>query len=141
MVAGDDSGPLTLALCDIDNFKAINDGHGHETGDRVLRFVAQLLREQLDRRAFVARYGGEEFVCLFQGVGVDAAVAALDAARIALSHRSLRDQSSGAAIGAITFSAGVAAADGDATAALREADSLLYAAKRQGKDQILARAA
>jgi len=131
------AGPITLALCDIDNFKAINDGHGHETGDRVLRFVSQLLRKQLDPDVLVGRYGGEEFVCMFRGVTVEAAAEMLDDARIALGQRTLRDQSSGVAIGTVTFSAGVAAVETDTAATLKRADDLLYAAKRQGKDLVL----
>ncbi|UZK66143.1 GGDEF domain-containing protein [Sphingomonas sp. M1-B02] len=136
-VAANVDAPLVLALCDIDNFKAINDGHGHETGDRVLRFVAQLLREKLSRRVLVARYGGEEFVCLFQGIETDKAAAMLDDARVHLGARSLRDQVTNAPIPTVTFSAGIAAIGTDPAAALRAADEMLYVAKHRGKDLIL----
>ncbi len=129
---------LAIALCDIDNFKAVNDQHGHETGDRVLRFVARLLRDALPRQVYVARYGGEEFVCLFEGVDVDRAVAMLDRVREKLGDRLLRDQTSDVPIGKITFSAGIAALGDDTATALRAADEALYFAKKAGKDRVVA---
>lgn len=68
-----------VALCDIDNFKLINDRHGHETGDRVLRFVAKLLKRELRGKAVVARYGGEEFACVFPDGDLSAARAHISA--------------------------------------------------------------
>ncbi len=53
-----------VILLDVDRFKAINDGHGHEAGDEVLVQVAQLLRHHLRRSDNIARYGGEEFLVL-----------------------------------------------------------------------------
>lgn len=129
--------PFALALCDIDNFKAINDRHGHHTGDRVLRFVARTLREFLGRRVMVARYGGEEFVCLFEGSDAEDAADTLDACRAKLSDRLLRDQTTDLPIGRISFSAGVTTINGDPGEAMRIADELLYAAKNAGKDRVL----
>jgi diguanylate cyclase len=125
-----------VALCDIDNFKAVNDRHGHDTGDRVLRFVGRLLRDALPPHVFVARYGGEEFVCLFEGADVAKAAELLDAARVRLSERVLRDQTSDAPIGTVTFTAGVAMVAEDPAAALRSADEALYSAKKAGKDRV-----
>jgi len=128
--------PFALALCDIDNFKAINDRHGHHTGDRVLRFVARMLREDLGRRVLVARYGGEEFVALFEGADAEDAADQLDATRKRLRERMLRDQGTNLPIGKISFSAGVALIEGDPNEALQLADERLYAAKHAGKDQV-----
>lgn len=125
---------LTIALCDIDNFKLVNDRHGHDTGDRVLRFVARLLRDALPAQVFVARYGGEEFVCLFDGVDVARAAELLDAARVKLGERVLRDQASGESIGSVTFTAGIAPVGNDPAAALRAADEALYSGKKAGKN-------
>lgn len=136
MLARPEAAPFALALCDIDNFKAINDRHGHHTGDRVLRFVGRTLREFLGRRVTVARYGGEEFVCLFEGSDAEDAAEALDACRARLRDRMLRDQTTNLPIGHISFSAGVTGIDGDPADALRFADELLYAAKRAGKDRV-----
>lgn len=128
----------TVAICDIDDFKQVNDCHGHSAGDRVLRFVADFLRTHLGRGAMVARYGGEEFACLFEGETPHGARAALDAVREKLATRSLVNQETGMPIGAITFSAGVAPIlDGDAHAAMQDADAALYTAKRNGKDAVV----
>lgn len=127
-----------VALCDIDDFKQINDRFGHPAGDRVLRFVARFLRTQLGRRAFVARYGGEEFACLFTRSTPDAAHAALDIVRERLSTRSLINQDTGQQIGHVTFSAGITRFDAaDPLAALRRADLALYGAKGEGKNRVL----
>ncbi|MDG2534866.1 GGDEF domain-containing protein [Sphingomonas sp. HITSZ_GF] len=136
-LARPNAAPFALALCDIDNFKAINDRHGHHTGDRVLRFVGRTLREFLGRRVMVARYGGEEFVCLFEGSDAEDAAESLDACRTQLRDRLLRDQTTNLPIGRISFSAGVTTVAGDAGEALRIADELLYAAKHAGKDQVV----
>jgi len=137
LLARPEAAPFALALCDIDNFKAINDRHGHHTGDRVLRFVGRTLREFLGRRVTVARYGGEEFVCLFEGSDAESAAETLDACRARLRERLLRDQTTNLPIGRISFSAGVATIEADSADALRIADELLYAAKRAGKDQVV----
>jgi len=128
----------TVALCDIDNFKVVNDRHGHDTGDRVLRYVARQLRDNLDPQVVVARYGGEEFVCLFEDMVPAQAAAMLDQVRTALRGRSLRSQETGDPIGSITFSAGVALVTDDPAQALRAADAALYAAKHEGKDRVIA---
>lgn len=135
-LAGKASANGCLALCDIDDFKRINDAHGHETGDRVLRFVAKALKEELNGEALVARYGGEEFACLFDSPDVLAARAALDRMRERLKTRSLVDRTSGVPIGQLTFSAGLTTIGGQPRAALRAADEALYAAKRAGKDRV-----
>jgi diguanylate cyclase len=137
MLARPGAAPFALALCDIDNFKAVNDRHGHNTGDRVLRFVGSAMREFLGRRVLVARYGGEEFVCLFEGSDAEDAADTLDACRARLHDRMLCDQTSGLPIGRISFSAGVVSVEGDPADALRSADELLYAAKRAGKDRVM----
>lgn len=136
LVAAQPGAVRTIALCDIDDFKVVNDRHGHEVGDRVLSYVARQLRGQLDADVLVARYGGEEFVCLFDGVPPDAAAAMLDEVRDTLRARSLREQNSGEPIGTITFSAGVASLLTDRAQAFREADAALYTAKHGGKDRV-----
>ena len=130
--------PVTVALCDIDDFKQVNDTHGHPAGDRVLRFVGEFLRTHLGRDTVVARHGGEEFACLFVGETPQRARAALDSVREKLAGRSLVNQDTGLTIGAITFSAGVAPIiDRDAHAAMQDADAALYTAKRAGKNAVL----
>lgn len=125
-----------IALCDIDDFKVVNDRHGHAVGDRVLTYVGRHLRQQLGNNVLVGRHGGEEFACLFEDVAPARAVELLDGVRGSLRTRTLRDQASGEPIGMVTFSAGLACLDFDPDQAFRNADAALYAAKRGGKDQV-----
>jgi diguanylate cyclase (GGDEF)-like protein len=136
---------VTVVLCDIDNFKRINDSYGHADGDEVIRSFARLLvamtREGLDS---VIRYGGEEFLAVLPGASLDDG--------IALSER-LRSRFAAAATPSAdgeerirtTASFGVAAgiADLDTGPALQEliaaADKLMYEAKRAGRDCVRAR--
>ena len=130
---------LSVAFCDIDNFKRLNDVHGHAVGDRVLRLVGDCLSEDADDRTFVGRQGGEEFVVLFEGLPVIEAAARIDAIREALSERTLRSRSDGTPIGRVTFSAGVAALSGPETGEelLHRADLALYRAKEGGRNQVV----
>lgn len=131
--------PLSLAFCDIDHFKRLNDLHGHETGDRVLRFVAQLMAKQFAETGFVGRFGGEEFVVMFPGLDVEQARAAVDKCRSVLADLPLYAASSGERIGAVSFTAGVTLARrGDAMAdMLRRADETLYRGKAEGRNCVL----
>ena len=131
--------PLSLAFCDVDHFKAINDRHGHEAGDRVLCTLAATLAEYAGDSRFVARHGGEEFVLLFYGLGKDAARTRLDAIRRAQSARQLINRANGQPFGRITFSGGVAEVteDADARSALARADAALYRAKQAGRNQVI----
>jgi diguanylate cyclase len=131
--------PLSLAFCDIDHFKRVNDLHGHETGDRVLRFAAQLMVKDFSRTGTVGRFGGEEFVVMFPGVEVEAARAAVDKCRAAMADLPLYAASSGDRIGAVTFTAGVALLRDDESMAdlLRRADETLYRGKAEGRNRVL----
>jgi len=130
---------LSVAFCDIDHFKRLNDVHGHAVGDRVLRLVGDCLSEDADERTFVGRQGGEEFVVLFEGLPVIEAAARIDAIRDALSQRTLRSRSDGMPIGRVTFSAGVAALNGHESEEelLHRADQALYRAKEGGRNQVV----
>jgi diguanylate cyclase len=130
---------LSVAFCDIDNFKAVNDTHGHETGDRVIRAIGETLAHLSNDNCHVARHGGEEFVMLFRGLTPAEAKARLDQAREAMSARNLVNRSTDAPIGQITFSGGVASVFGypDPRAALAAADEALYRAKQEGRNRIL----
>ncbi len=132
--------PLALAFCDIDHFKRLNDLHGHETGDRVLRFIAQLMTKQFSRTGTVGRFGGEEFVVMFPGLSSSAAFGHVDKCRAALANLPLYAASSGDRIGAVTFSAGVTVLREGETMAdiLRRADDLLYRGKADGRNRVVA---
>ena len=129
---------LSLAFCDIDSFKRLNDIHGHAVGDRVLRLVADCLSEPDAEGVFVGRQGGEEFVMLFEGLSAIEAAAHVDAIRAGLAERSLRSRSDGTPIGRVTFSAGVAGySHGERGEDLLErADKALYRAKQSGRNQV-----
>lgn len=130
--------PLVVAFCDIDHFKKINDTHGHDTGDRVLRAVARTLFRISNERCYVARHGGEEFAVLFRGKSLQDAADILDEARKSLSERRFVNRETDTPIGFVTFSAGISNvfAYPDRSAALKAADTALYWAKENGRNQI-----
>lgn len=125
--------PITVAICDIDHFKRVNDTFGHAVGDRVLRAVGKILA--VESSCFVARYGGEEFALLFERHDPDGAATEVDRIRSLLSLRRLRIRENGVPVGPVSFSAGVAAGRaGDGKAALMtRADAALYRAKDEGR--------
>jgi len=130
---------LSVAFCDIDGFKRLNDIHGHAVGDRVLRLVGDCLSEGGGEGVFVGRQGGEEFVMLFEGVAAIEAAARVDGIRAALAARSLRSRSDGTPIGSVTFSAGVAGLTQaeESEDVLGRADRALYRAKQDGRNQVV----
>lgn len=136
--AGASGSPLSIAFCDIDRFKSVNDTHGHSTGDRVLRHVAELLAQLSDQGAHVARHGGEEFALIFTGHNASEAFAKLDQARLLLNEEQLCGRDSGLAIGQLSFSAGIAQVHPGEGAGqlLGRADAALYAAKEAGRNRI-----
>ena len=134
-VAGE---PLSVAFCDIDRFKAINDSHGHDAGDRIIREVADTLVQKCGRDCYVARHGGEEFVLLFRGMQPDHAWEILNNAREELAGRHMINRRTDKPFGTVTFSGGIAdvAQYDDPREALTAADEALYRAKESGRNQI-----
>lgn len=130
---------LSLAFCDVDRFKLINDTHGHDAGDRVLCAVAGTLNEHAGDACFVARHGGEEFVLLFYGMDKEEARVKLDAIRRAQAARQLMNRETGKPFGRVTFSGGVAEVteDSDTRSALTRADAALYRAKEEGRNRVV----
>jgi diguanylate cyclase (GGDEF)-like protein len=117
--------PLSLVVADVDDFKRVNDTHGHPAGDAALELAGTTLRERTRRTDVVGRIGGDEFALLLLEIPLD------DAARYA--RRVFRPSGTGA--NALTFSAGVATLDfSDPTAdrLFQEADRTLYHVKRNG---------
>ena len=135
--------PLCVGFVDIDHFKRINDTHGHDAGDRVLKAMAQMLAKISDHRCHVARHGGEEFVVLFRGKTLDDAFRCLDETREAMAERRLVNRATDMPFGKVSFSGGMADvfAFADPGAALKAADDALYEAKAAGRNRIMLAAA
>jgi diguanylate cyclase (GGDEF)-like protein len=121
--------PVAVVICDLDNFKAINDKHGHPYGDEVLRGVGAALRGAIRTGDRAARIGGEEFALILPSSDSRTAFAVAERAREAIATVAVDGFE-------LSASAGVAAYPGDAedpTALVQLADSALYWAKRGGK--------
>lgn len=130
-------GAVTLAICDVDHFKSVNDRFGHGVGDRVLRGVAASLSESCEDHQ-VARWGGEEFVVVLDGLGMEQAAVVLDRARSNLAARTFRLRRTDEPLGSITMSIGAASLQGGSVAdAIDLADARLYAAKREGRNRLV----
>jgi diguanylate cyclase len=129
---------LSVAFCDIDHFKLVNDTHGHEAGDRILCVVAKTLSQISGEKCHIARHGGEEFVMLFRGATPEEAFAMLDNARVELASRKLVNRRTEQPFGQVTFSGGIADvfAHANPRTALAAADEALYRAKEGGRNQI-----
>lgn len=130
--------PLSLAICDIDNFKLFNDLHGHQIGDEVIKFVASALARGSGEGRFVARYGGEEFVLLFEGLDAAAAGAEIDRLRAEIAARELRVTATDQSLGRISLSGGVAALEkrDSPSSLIKRADTALYRAKNSGRNRV-----
>ena len=128
---------ICVAVCDIDRFKLVNDRFGHAVGDRVLKAIATALVDGCPGH-LVARYGGEEFAVLFTGVERQAALGTLEKAREAVAAKRYRLRESDEPLGAVTFSAGLTAAQpGESLGTVfGRADALLYAAKDGGRNML-----
>ncbi|MCH7576016.1 MAG: response regulator [Candidatus Marinimicrobia bacterium] len=128
---------MALAILDIDHFKAVNDTHGHATGDKVLRRVAELLVETARQTDMVARWGGEEFVILYPKATQSGASQALDKSLLIFRSESFSGEE-GESFN-VSFSAGVVEVEKSATLeeAVAEADHLLYLAKESGRNRVL----
>ncbi|MBV1918125.1 MAG: diguanylate cyclase [Sphingomonadaceae bacterium] len=129
---------LSVAFCDIDFFKRINDTHGHDAGDRVIRAIGAYFSGISDDNCHIARHGGEEFVVLFRNIDITEARSRLDEARETMAARNMRNRENDEPIGPVTFSGGLADifSHEDARAALRAADQALYKAKQSGRNRI-----
>jgi diguanylate cyclase (GGDEF)-like protein len=131
---------LSLVICDIDNFKAYNDAHGHLSGDSCLCSIAGAIRSILLRPAdLAARFGGEEFVCLLPDTGMQGAAEVAERAQVAIATLAIAHGYSAVA-GHVTASFGHATVrcrpGGSAQALLAAADAQLYLAKSRGRNAV-----
>jgi diguanylate cyclase len=127
--------PLSLLMIDLDNFKAINDTHGHQAGDRILKGVAFKIKSALRESDFLARFGGDEFALILIKAGAQAAADVawklctnMQESRFLLDKNELR----------VTISIGVAEADREESAQslLKRADTALYRVKENGRNSV-----
>jgi diguanylate cyclase (GGDEF)-like protein len=125
--------PTTLGYLDLDDFKRVNDTRGHSEGDRLLRRVAETLRQRLRQTDVVGRLAGDEFAMLLPDTAAAGAESLLRELRVRLVELFETEQwPAGATIGAVVFAVPPATVD----AALHRADELMYAGKRCGKNTL-----
>lgn len=125
--------PLTIAICDVDNFKDINDLHGHGYGDEVLCRVTALFRSELAAGDHFGRFGGEEFIIFFPDTGIEAAHRRVEALRARIMGLQMADM-----VPPLTASFGIAMMRSDdhlLADIVKRADRALYASKEAGRNR------
>jgi len=131
--------PLSLLMIDIDNFKAINDHHGHPAGDDVLRALADRLSASMRAGDVCGRLGGEEFAVVLPDEDRDGAAASAERLRAAVETLGVEAESARERIG-FTVSIGVSTLPQDGYTLdelLRQADERLYRAKEAGRNKVV----
>lgn len=138
--ARDSREPLSLIIGDVDHFKTFNDRWGHQTGDQVLRLVAEVMNANVKGQDLLARYGGEEFAIILPETSLENGQLLADRIRRAIESRRLKKRRSDEDLGLITMSMGIALlCDADTPETLIErADEALYVAKRSGRNRVVA---
>ena len=124
--------PVAVMMVDVDNFKVINDTHGHAAGDRILQAIGNLLAAEVRSKDVVYRYGGEEFCVLLSGANVDESMRVAE--RICRSTAELSVPVGGNVTVSVGVAIGVAS---DVIRILGEADAALYEAKRGGRNRVI----
>jgi diguanylate cyclase (GGDEF)-like protein/PAS domain S-box-containing protein len=130
--------PLGIVMIDIDHFKSFNDVHGHAAGDQILRELGRFLQSHVRGEDTACRYGGEEFILIMPDVFLEAAKNRAEQLRQAAKE--LRVEDAGQLYAGITLSIGVALYPVHGRTienVLRAADSALYRAKQEGRDQVV----
>lgn len=125
---------LSFVMIDIDNFKSINDTHGHPVGDRVLKSLARLMNQRIRRTDVLGRYGGDEMAAILIGTDRTEAAAMMDEIRVTFSKIAFKSPR-----GSFTcsISCGVSSLTPDSSASIlvESADRALYEAKKQGRNR------
>ena len=128
--------PCALVIVDLDDFKLVNDRHGHAVGDEALVMLAERLRDSVRSADTVARLGGEEFALLLPETPLSGALAVAERARSSFAASSMRLKGGGELTVTASFGAADFPASPDRTTLMRDADQALYAAKRLGKNRV-----
>ncbi len=131
--------PLCMLLIDLDDFKKFNDKFGHTIGDKVLRFVATLLKNNIKGCDSVSRFAGEQFSILLPDTAYKGAMILAEKIRDKLSKQTLSDSAEKIELGTVTASFGVAPYQyGESSEQLiRRADRCMHEAKRAGKNRVI----
>ena len=130
--------PFACVMCDLDRFKAVNDTHGHQAGDAVLKQFARILRNEMREIDHVGRYGGEEFMMLLPGTVLDAALTFAERVRKQVeSHTFTFDGGSIQRTASFGVSAWPHPRINDTDALVRSADDALYVAKETGRNRVV----
>jgi diguanylate cyclase (GGDEF)-like protein len=129
-------GELSLIMLDIDHFKKVNDTHGHDAGDLVLKATADEARALVRKSDYIGRYGGEEFLIVLPDTGLVNAVALAERLRVNIGGNMV---AAGGAEVCVTSSFGVSEfRDGlDMRRFIKSADEMLYKAKMSGRNKVL----
>ncbi|MDH2432914.1 GGDEF domain-containing protein [Pokkaliibacter sp. MBI-7] len=135
-LAQHDDGGAVLML-DLDHFKQINDNYGHQAGDKALKYVARLMKEQLRDKGLFGRMGGEEFAILLFAVDEQQALATAEALRLGISQLQCRFDD---VLIPLSASVGIALRESDRhiDPLLARADKALYRAKHEGRNRVVA---
>jgi diguanylate cyclase len=131
---------MSVLMTDIDHFKKFNDTYGHLTGDQVLRLVAMSIKQNVKGLDTAARFGGEEFAIILPGCDIRGAIQVGEQVRKAVMSRELVKRSTGENLGRVTISVGIATIrkDDTSTTLIERADAAMYAAKRGGRNMVVA---
>jgi two-component system, cell cycle response regulator len=122
---------FSLVLLDIDHFKRFNDDFGHQIGDEVLKEFADTLLDTARWNEQPARYGGEEFALILHECDAELAMTAAERFRLAIRNQPWRHRQVTASLGVATIAEGI-----DAKLLIQQADTALYASKRNGRDRV-----
>lgn len=133
-----DGSPMCLAMVDIDHFKNINDTFGHQVGDQVLKYLGQLLSENVKGRDVVSRYGGEEFAIILPSTDIANARTLVENIRSQIEETNLVVTKNRKSIGKITASFGLSQVvnNDDPETLIQRADAKLYLAKNAGRNRV-----
>jgi diguanylate cyclase (GGDEF)-like protein len=128
---------FSVIMFDIDYFKKVNDGYGHQCGDLILKLISSRIAGIVRDVDYLARYGGEEFCCLLPETDINAALQVAERFRVSVME--LESDFEGATV-KVTISLGVAALNEKVCSPellLKKADEALYRAKREGRNRVV----
>ena len=128
--------PLSLVMVDADHFKQVNDNYGHDTGDKVLKHFADMMRQSVRSSDVVARTGGEEFLILYPQTTLSQAIKLANAIREKIAETPFIEDEVNIALTA-SFGVETALTDNGLHASLKHADDNLYEAKQRGRNRVV----